>query len=114
MTKRTLNWYGLGTLVTLWVILMGFALTAGVPKTPSDKQRIAQLDQAVISLTKQLAEVKAQVDFQHDDLAGEHKWATSINDSMEVLDQRTLDLHSRVSRLENRGPVANYSPQDPR
>lgn len=80
--------------------LAGWRLDSADKKSKSDRHRIEQLEQDVQVLKT--------------DLAGEHTWAMDVNDGMGVLDQRTLDLHSRVSRLENRGPVANYSPQDPR
>lgn len=81
--------------ITFILVVLGlvcFELDAADQKAKSDKQRIELLEQEVQAL--------------RDDLAGEHQWANNVNEDIGVLNERTLDLNSRLQRVENRGPVA--------
>lgn len=95
MTLKTINWIGGVSCSLLLAFIFAICLgtsQAGAADKPTDKQKIELLEQQVVALQA--------------DLAGEHEWATAVNAQMEQLGDRTLNLHQRLIRVENRGPVA--------
>lgn len=74
--------FSLSFAVLLLVLALGLGATE---KQKSDKERIMLLESAVESLSQ--------------DLTGAHKWAMTTN-------ERVFDLNERLSRVENKGPVA--------